>query len=82
MALKTEYQFVCFEKGMTSGPTQTQRYICKARLRSEVRLGYAEYSTQFNRVIFVWDRVVTDNRYLAEIMDFINQLEEQKGLIN
>jgi hypothetical protein len=82
MSLKTEYQFVCFEKGMTSGPGQIQRWICKARLRGETRLGYAEYNRQFARVIFAWEKTVIDTRHLAEIMDFIKQLEEQEGLIN
>jgi hypothetical protein len=78
VALKTEYQFVCFiESGFNSG-----RWICKARFRGEIRLGYAEYSRQFNRFIFVSDKSVYDVNYLAEIMDFINQLEEQKGIIN
>jgi hypothetical protein len=71
VALKTEYQFVCFtESTLNSG-----RWVCKARLRGEIRLGYVEYSTQFNRVIFVSDKAVFDMNYLAEIIDFINQLE-------
>jgi hypothetical protein len=78
VALKTEYQLVCF----TESSLNPGRWICKARLRNEIRLGYTEYSTQFNRFIFVSDKSVYDVNYLAEIMDFINQLEEQKGLIN
>jgi hypothetical protein len=78
MALKTDYTFVCFtESSVNSG-----RWVCKARLRGEIRLGYIEYSTQFNRFIFVSDKSIYDANYLAEIIDFINQLEEQKGLIN
>jgi hypothetical protein len=80
VALKTEYIFVCFQEGMTS--SVGQRWIVKARLRGEIRLGFIEYSRQFNRFIFVSDKSVYDVNYLAEIMDFINQLEEQKGLIN
>jgi hypothetical protein len=78
VSLKTEYQFVCFtESSVNSG-----RWICKARLRGEIRLGFIEYSRQFNRFIFVSDKAVFDVNYLSEIIDFINQLEEQKGLIN
>jgi hypothetical protein len=78
VALRTEYICVCFaESSANSG-----RWVCKARLRGEIRLGYVEYSTQFNRVIFVSDKALYDANYLAEIIDFINQLEEQKGLIN
>lgn len=78
MSLRTEYQFVCFtESTLNSG-----RWVCKARLRGEIRLGYVEYNTQFNRVIFVSDKAIYDANYLTEILDFINQLEEQKGLIN
>ena len=78
MALRTEYICVCFaESSANSG-----RWICKARLRGEIRFGFVEYSRQFNSFIFVSDKSVYDANYLAEIIDFINQLEEQKGLIN
>jgi len=74
MTLKTEYQFVFFtESSMNSG-----RWICKARLRGEIRLGYIEYSTQFNRHIFVSDNAIYDVNYLSEIIDFINLLEQEK----
>jgi hypothetical protein len=76
MSLRTEYTFVCF----TESSANSGRWICKARLRSEIRLGFVEYNRQFLRFIFASDKSVYDVDYLSEIVDFMNQLE--KGLIN
>ena len=70
--MQTEYAYVCFEKGLAD------RWICKARLRAEVRIGYIEYSEQFGRFVYVQDKAVVDSRYLMEIIGFIGQLEDLK----
>ena len=80
VTLRTEYTYVRFVPGAIGA--SPGRWVAQARLRGEIRLGYVEYSTQFNRVIFVSDKAIYDVNYLTEILYFINQLEEQKGLIN
>lgn len=52
------------------------RWICKARLREDRRIGYIEW--QDRRFVYKQDEALIDGRYLTEILDFITQLEEQE----
>jgi hypothetical protein len=76
--MQTEYTHICFEKRITGNAIHPDRWICKARLRAEVRIGYIEYSEQFQRFVYVQDKAVVDSRYLREIMLFMNELIKER----